>query len=31
MFEVDRKSDPLETIDFRRPTDGARVYYKFAF
>ncbi len=31
MFEVDRKSDPLETVDFRRPTDGARVYYKFAF
>ncbi len=31
MFEVDRKSDPLETIDFRRPTDGARVYDKFAF
>ena len=31
MFEVNRKSDPLETIDLRRPTDGARVYYKFAF
>ena len=31
MFEVDRKSDPMETIDLRRPTNGARVYYKFAF
>ncbi|MGA7159663.1 MAG: translocation/assembly module TamB domain-containing protein, partial [Bacteroidota bacterium] len=31
MFEVDRKSDPLETVDSRRPTNGARVYYKFAF
>jgi len=31
MFEVDRKSDPLETVDYRRPTNGARVYYKFAF
>jgi len=31
MFEVDRKTDPLETVDLRRPTNGARVYYKFAF
>jgi hypothetical protein len=31
MFEVDRKADPLETNDFRRPTSGARIYYRFAF
>ncbi|HTR82792.1 MAG TPA: AsmA family protein [Bacteroidota bacterium] len=31
MFEVDRKADPLETSDLRRPTSGARIYYKFAF
>lgn len=31
MFEVNRKTDPLETSDLRRPTSGARIYYKFAF
>ncbi len=31
MFEVDRKVDPLETYDIRRPTSGARIYYRFAF
>ena len=31
MFEVERKTDPLETSDLRRPTSGARIYYRFAF
>jgi hypothetical protein len=31
MFELNRKADPLETSDVRRPTSGARIYYKFAF
>ena len=31
MFEVNRKTDAFETSDFRRPTNGARIYYKFVF
>jgi hypothetical protein len=31
MFELNRKADPLETSDVRRPTSGARIYYKFVF
>jgi hypothetical protein len=31
MFEVERKADALETSDVRRPTSGARIYYRFAF
>jgi hypothetical protein len=31
MFELNRKIDPLETSDVRRPTSGARFYYRFAF
>jgi hypothetical protein len=31
MFELNRKADPLEPSDVRRPTSGARFYYKFAF
>ncbi len=31
MFELNRKADPLETSDVRRPTSGARMYYRFAF
>ena len=31
MFELNRKTDPLETSDVRRPTSGARFYYRIAF
>jgi hypothetical protein len=31
MFELNRKTDPLETNDLRLPTSGARFYYRFAF